>query len=41
MRKIPNVEANLAASKRGPLPAALYGELGKHRWDRKPTPWSQ
>jgi aryl-alcohol dehydrogenase-like predicted oxidoreductase len=41
MRKIRNVEANLAASVRGPLPAALHGELRKHRWDRKPTKWSQ
>lgn len=41
MRKIRHVEANLAASAAGPLPAALVKELGKHRWDRKPTKWSQ
>lgn len=41
MRKIKHVEANLAASEAGPLPAALVKELGKHRWDRKPTKWSQ
>ncbi|RIK62654.1 aldo/keto reductase, partial [candidate division KSB1 bacterium] len=41
MRKIKHVEANLATSAAGPLPAALVKELGKHRWDRKPTKWSQ
>jgi len=41
MRKIKNVESNIAASDRGPLPAALHTELRKHRWDRKPTKWSQ
>jgi len=41
MRKISNVEANTAASDRGPLPAPLHGELRKHRWDRTPTKWSQ
>jgi len=41
MRKIANVEANTAASDRGPLPAALHAELRKHRWDRTPTTWSQ
>ncbi len=41
MRKISNVEANTAASDRGPLPAPLRGELRKHRWDRTPTKWSQ
>jgi aryl-alcohol dehydrogenase-like predicted oxidoreductase len=41
MRKIANVEANLEASDRGPLPAPLHGELRKHRWDRTPTKWSQ
>jgi aryl-alcohol dehydrogenase-like predicted oxidoreductase len=41
MRKIANVESNTAASDRGPLPAALQGELKKHRWDRVPTKWSQ
>src|ERR1700731_3669275 len=41
MRKISNVEANTAASDRGPLPAPLHAELRKHRWDRTPTEWSQ
>jgi aryl-alcohol dehydrogenase-like predicted oxidoreductase len=40
MRKIKNVEANLAASDRGPLPEPLQKELRKHRWERKPTSWS-
>jgi aryl-alcohol dehydrogenase-like predicted oxidoreductase len=41
MRKIKHVETNLAASDAGPLPASLVKELEKHRWDRKPTKWSQ
>jgi aryl-alcohol dehydrogenase-like predicted oxidoreductase len=41
MRKIANVEANTAASDRGPLPGPLHAELRKHRWDRTPTKWSQ
>jgi aryl-alcohol dehydrogenase-like predicted oxidoreductase len=41
MRKIKNVEANIAASDKGPLPAALHAELQKHRWVRQPTEWSQ
>jgi hypothetical protein len=41
MRKRANVEANLAASDKGPLPLQLHSELRKHRWDRKPTKWSQ
>ncbi len=41
MRKRAHVESNLAASDRGPLPAALHAELRKHRWDRTPTRWSQ
>jgi aryl-alcohol dehydrogenase-like predicted oxidoreductase len=41
MRKIRNVEANIAASDKGPLPGALQAELQKHRWDRAPTDWSQ
>ncbi len=41
MRKIKNVEANIAASGKGPLPAVLHAELQKHRWDRTPTEWSQ
>jgi aryl-alcohol dehydrogenase-like predicted oxidoreductase len=34
MRKSRNVEANLAVSARGPLPADLLRELGTHRWER-------
>jgi aryl-alcohol dehydrogenase-like predicted oxidoreductase len=41
MRKRANVEANIAASDRGPLPADLHASLRAHRWVRKPTPWSQ
>jgi aryl-alcohol dehydrogenase-like predicted oxidoreductase len=41
MRKIRNVEANLAASDKGPLPAPLHAQLRPHRWDRVPTKWSQ
>jgi aryl-alcohol dehydrogenase-like predicted oxidoreductase len=41
MRKIKNVEANIAASDKGPLPAPLHHELRKHRWVRQPTAWSQ
>jgi aryl-alcohol dehydrogenase-like predicted oxidoreductase len=41
MRKLRNVEANLAASDKGPLPAPLHAKLRPHRWDRTPTEWSQ
>jgi len=41
MRKIRNVDANLAASDKGPLPAPLHAKLRPHRWDRTPTKWSQ
>jgi aryl-alcohol dehydrogenase-like predicted oxidoreductase len=41
MRKIRNVEANIAASDKGPLPGVLHAELQKHRWERTPTAWSQ
>lgn len=41
MRKIKNVEANIAASDKGPLPSVLHSELQKHRWVRQPTAWSQ
>ncbi len=40
MRKLSHVESNIAASDAGPLPTELYAELRKHRWVRKPTPWS-
>lgn len=41
MRKTRNVESNLATSDAGPLASSLQAELGKHRWDRQPTRWSQ
>ncbi len=41
MRRVRNVEINAAASDAGPLPHALHAQLRKHRWDRKPTTWSQ
>ena len=41
MRKLAHVESNIAASDAGPLPADLLAELKKHRWVRKPAPWSQ
>jgi aryl-alcohol dehydrogenase-like predicted oxidoreductase len=41
MRKLRNVEANLAASDKGPLPASHHAQLRPHRWDRTPTKWSQ
>jgi len=41
MRKTRNVEANIAACDKGPLPGALHSELQKHRWERTPTDWSQ
>ncbi|HEX9616806.1 MAG TPA: aldo/keto reductase [Anaerolineales bacterium] len=41
MRRPAHVTSNLAASDAGPLPAALHAVLRSHRWDRKPTNWSQ
>jgi aryl-alcohol dehydrogenase-like predicted oxidoreductase len=41
MRKLANVEGNVRAGNKGPLPVDLHTELRKHRWDRKPTDWSQ
>lgn len=40
MRKLRNVEANIGASDLGQLPDDLMSELKKHRWVRKPAPWS-
>ena len=40
MRKLSHVESNTAASDAGPLPRELYAQLKKHRWVRKPAPWS-
>ncbi len=41
MRKLHHVEANIAASDRGPLEPSLLQTLYAHRWDREPTSWSQ
>lgn len=41
MRKIRNVEANIATSDGKKLEEALRLELQNHRWDRTPTKWSQ
>jgi aryl-alcohol dehydrogenase-like predicted oxidoreductase len=41
MRKLRNVQANVAASDAGPLSADLIEQLRAHRWDREPTEWSQ
>lgn len=41
MRKLQNVEANLATSDAGPLPPDLRAQLRAHRWVRRPTSWSQ
>jgi aryl-alcohol dehydrogenase-like predicted oxidoreductase len=41
MRKIRNVEANIGASDGRRLEQSLMKKLKDHRWDRKPTEWSQ
>jgi aryl-alcohol dehydrogenase-like predicted oxidoreductase len=41
MRKLRNVEANMAASDGQSLTKELIEELKGHRWDRTPTEWSQ
>jgi aryl-alcohol dehydrogenase-like predicted oxidoreductase len=41
MRKLKHVEANIAVSDGQPLEAGLLEKLAGHRWDRKPTEWSQ
>ncbi len=41
MRKRKNVEANIAASDKGPLSPELVTRLRAYRWDRRPTAWSQ
>lgn len=40
MRKADHVKGNIATSDAGPLDKSLLAELKKHRWDRKPGPWS-
>lgn len=41
MRKAHHVKANLSTSDGRGLPQDLLTELKNHRWDRKPTEWSQ
>jgi aryl-alcohol dehydrogenase-like predicted oxidoreductase len=41
MRKQRNVLSNVATSDGNGLDKALYNTLRKHRWDRRPTSWSQ
>lgn len=40
MRKLKNVEANVAASDKGKLDETFLEELKNHKWIRKPAPWS-
>ncbi len=40
MRKPEHVRQNMGLSTAGPLDPGLVTELKKHRWDRKPKPWS-
>jgi aryl-alcohol dehydrogenase-like predicted oxidoreductase len=40
MRDPQHVRQNVAASDAGSLDSGLLAELKKHRWDRKPQPWS-
>jgi aryl-alcohol dehydrogenase-like predicted oxidoreductase len=40
MRKFQHVRENCALSDKGPLSPELLKELKRHRWDRKPAPWS-
>jgi hypothetical protein len=35
-----HVRQNIGLSDAGGLNDGLLGELKKHRWDRKPKPWS-
>jgi len=41
MRKLKNVESNIAASDGKTLDTSLMAQLKSHRWDRMPTEWSQ
>ncbi len=40
MRKLDHVRENIALSDKGPLRPELVRELKKHRWNRRPAPWS-
>ncbi len=41
MRTLTHVRANLATSDAEPLSEELMARLREHRWDRRPTAWSQ
>ena len=41
MRRVAHVNANVAAANKGPLAPEMIEHLRAHRWDRKPTRWSQ
>ena len=41
MRKVRNVESNMATSSFDKLENSLVQKLKEHRWDRTPTEWSQ
>jgi len=41
MRKVRNVDSNMATGDGKKLPEALRLKLKNHRWDRKTTEWSQ
>lgn len=41
MRSVKHVQSNIAASDGKNLDEALRQQLVKHRWDRRPTDWSQ
>ncbi|NLX10834.1 MAG: aldo/keto reductase [Chloroflexi bacterium] len=41
MRKLRHVESNIGASDGTALPDDLVEKLREHRWDRRPTGWSQ
>ena len=41
MRKIRNVEANIAASDGRVLDVSVMNDIRTQRWDRSPTSWSQ
>jgi aryl-alcohol dehydrogenase-like predicted oxidoreductase len=41
MRKPSHEKSNIGASDAGPLPNELLDEMKRHRWVRKPAPWSQ
>lgn len=41
MRRLANVRANVAVSDGSKLDAAVADKMKAHRWDRRPTKWSQ